>query len=1108
MSRWDSLRPSSTETNNDTKTRTFSQTSAASASRPSTNTQRSWRPSEEIDINYQELAVTRRPISIANDKALSYKSIRRRTRSVSTLSNAAAVVQEDSYTQQKLIASIRDKISQQQQNSKEIATASLYDDLKEIRTVKVSNGQCNKEICILLMDLLQMNVKDLGFTADLLIALQEELRHGQRKKCGGSWSKEEAMKAMQVLKGQLSETPLPVPTGILMCLALLVQTHAEKLPTEDTAQNVVHDLFLQYLERQQEANQNHSTSASHPSITTFSTVCQALVSLLQDRRHASSILAPLVEDIVLKDGMERTIENPIRAKLLSVTGRTLQHCHEQTVLEVREILCIVEVVTSAVDSMRKLNQNPTALIVEGKKITAYLQPFFLSVFKQSPTSNEQLRKPSLRLFRSIMACYPSCMTGIGWKLLIEDHGEYIPLFFATLGDGGIDTSLSTLSVEALADIVVELPWKRWLNQDVPQNRRTTSGFFRKVASALESLLSMAQAHYQSAHSFSNATSYVRFHKALLTVIPICEDGIKRGAMKFWGKLADSIFDSTTASSKLTVAAESIMQSCGGYSTPSGELIGMCDTGRRWFTENTDVSGVFVKRIFDSVELQGQDYKSHFNLLLAILRTTPEVAGLNWTSCHCLLQSLCYSQENDRRLLGLKMLQALMLGRKDFCDSVQLGGAMVDFTMAVLESSDQIDIPQSISTTLVIYSSFVGEDWRQVVERGVLPLHFERIMRCCRHLNAKFRELGCKAVGEFCTQFFGTVHTSIDLNSQEIVNVIFNQMLLCTKDANVGVRAMAIFAIGNLNDSIRISDMYQLSSGEMTRRFISVAIKSLDDNNDKVVSNAIRCIGHAGFVLFKQASSSLSEFTQQTIEALTEKLSYAVTVSLSCEARERLTWKQRAAAKKHGWGACHSLGLLLEGMPEDFVGDTSTNDVISCAFQRLVQCVENHEILSLKLVVSAIDALCKFPPGVLFVIGAEYGIIGAALADAIVLLSLSRDDNASNRNPIDGKLAQRNEALLKHLLRCSSISDAKHVMLEEKVSFRDLNHLYVWMVEQTIEDVEASAYEKFALGLSSLTRWSDGIALEQRFASKATQQQKLSDESIRASDAVDVDLDEL
>ncbi|KAG7342230.1 heat repeat-containing protein [Nitzschia inconspicua] len=1125
MSRWDSLRPTSNEEKGrridgklDTKT-----VNADEYHKVSDKGQQQGRHRQKPDRNIVHSRLTPHPKVRSRKKneeaSLSSKPCRSRPRSRPRMCANIGEIQR--YLQE-----LRERIAvhfrQQQSSTLENyqGTALFLKDIEEVQTIITTNEQCYSDVCGILLDLLEVKSENSEFSSVVVLVLEEKLRHAQDHAIKFTLSKLQAIKAVNTLnhlygsfggrRDASTDSHATTQTidskSLIICMAMLVQTQANKLPAEDTARSIVLRTFLPYLEKQQE----EICHCYHEKTTrVFVSICQALVQLLHDQGHASSILAPLVQDIALNNGMECTVVNPTRVKLLSVMSHILdavsRNVHPGSQQAVTNSAC--EVVTAALDSIRKLKQTPVTIVDEGSTLSGSLQLSLLSVLELRPTVQADLetRIAYVKLCRSLLACYPNCMTGIGWKLLVEDYNKYLPLFFdpSMHNSNDVVEPLIDMNIELLADFVEVLPWKRWLNQDISHKNRGTSGLFRKVTSALESLFSIVSEDFQpSSTRFPKSRSYSRLMKTLLTDIPVCNDGLKQTATQLWQSLACVIFDPSSSESKVQLAADSLVQSSGGYSSPSGELVGMCEVGRIWFSEKREASGIFIERLFDSIASQNNGWKHSFEILVALLKTLPNVAVENWFSYRVLLERLSRSGGIDRTTLYLDILEAFASGRRDFGDDVsQSHEDFVDFACTTIHRC-----------ILSIYSYFLGVDWRQLAEKEKLRIHLHRIIMQCNAASAKLRELACKAIGEFCTQFFGEGNSAIVFTSRTIAEEVCAQLLQSSKDSHPTVRAMAIFALGNLADSVRASETYHVLDEEIVCAIVQLVIEALNDRNDKVVGNAIRCVGHAGFVVLKQKSSSAFGLARQILERLTEKLSHSLSASLNKEANVVLTWKQRSTAKKHGWGACYSLGMILAAIPHD-CSDDENSIIVGCAhaFQTLSLCLQHHTCLNLKFVLAAMDAICKISPTAMVLLSSNQRIIGAALSNSIELLSLSMDDKDNNRSVDFRKLAQRNACLLRHLLRSSSNADARYVLLEERISSREMNNLYKWMVEQTNDDVDARSYEIFALGLSSISRWSDDISLEQRFASRALQMCKCLDDTGPFAEAIDArieDVDEL
>jgi hypothetical protein len=94
---------------------------------------------------------------------------------------------------------------------------------------------------------------------------------------------------------------------------------------------------------------------------------------------------------------------------------------------------------------------------------------------------------------------------------------------------------------------------------------------------------------------------------------------------------------------------------------------------------------------------------------------------------------------------------------------------------------------------------------------------------------------------------------------------------------------------------------------------------------------------------------------------------------------------------------------------------------------------------------------------------------------------------NNQRAPSSKVQDETEMLLSHLLLSASIVDAWNVLKKEDISRSTLDFLYEWMVER--DDLDARAFEIFALAFQRSGLSLDFISLEQKFASRALQQYK-------------------
>jgi hypothetical protein len=398
---------------------------------------------------------------------------------------------------------------------------------------------------------------------------------------------------------------------------------------------------------------------------------------------------------------------------------------------------------------------------------------------------------------------------------------------------------------------------------------------------------------------------------------------------------------------------------------------------------------------------------------------------------------------------------------------------------------------------------------------------------CEGGNAKVREATCKAIGEFCAQYFqSSTLESTDTASKDrrrlISSKVSSVMLLLARESNASARAMAMFALGNLAYVIRESKSNDLIEISRVRDICRTAFLYLEDSNDKVVGNSIRCCGHAGNLLARflatedpsgNALSPSFDLIQQIIDALAKKGSVALAVAMNGGEKTTLTWKQRSAAKKHGWGAYYSLGLVFEEISVADVNESIISSICTAA-QHLLLCQQHYESLHEKVFLAAESAICAIPSRLFVQIGVRTGCVGKALSNAIVILHQSLNVHkghvASSKKVASEKSTQQNQAVIIHLLPIASITDAYTVLLDDRITHDTLETFYTWMVEQPDNILDAHAFEIFALALERFGgQWSDNVSLEQRFASRALQKCKLSPpETLLRSDSNEDEADEI
>jgi hypothetical protein len=161
-------------------------------------------------------------------------------------------------------------------------------------------------------------------------------------------------------------------------------------------------------------------------------------------------------------------------------------------------------------------------------------------------------------------------------------------------------------------------------------------------------------------------------------------------------------------------------------------------------------------LFDAVESKDDLGQNAVNLLSAILRTRPETAFPAWMRFRDLLLNYAASSNAKDKLFSLGLLQALMLGRRDFGREMgdePMNKSVVDLALLVLDKIGADENAQCQCLRLNIYGAVLTMDWAKIGGNpNDLLGPFHGIVAHCRDPKAKVRSAACKAIGDFCTQY--------------------------------------------------------------------------------------------------------------------------------------------------------------------------------------------------------------------------------------------------------------------------------------------------------------------------------------------------------------------
>lgn len=116
-----------------------------------------------------------------------------------------------------------------------------------------------------------------------------------------------------------------------------------------------------------------------------------------------------------------------------------------------------------------------------------------------------------------------------------------------------------------------------------------------------------------------------------------------------------------------------------------------------------------------------------------------------------------------------------------------------------------------------------------------------------------------------------------------------------------------------------------------------------------------------------------------IEGLSGKLCKALNL-VSDNAKGSLTWRQRSTAKKHCWGASHSLSCIFKGLvlPDHYALTASCSEGV----RLLIVCVDKFYSLNEKIALASMSAICGLDKQQLAELAGKSGILGEALGTCI------------------------------------------------------------------------------------------------------------------------------
>jgi len=509
------------------------------------------------------------------------------------------------------------------------------------------------------------------------------------------------------------------------------------------------------------------------------------------------------------------------------------------------------------------------------------------------------------------------------------------------------------------------------------------------------------------------------------------------------------------------------------------------------------------------------------LLMLVLRMAPSILGSGndvsgWTPhvFSSAVQSLLGDSDPKRRQLGLQFVRHYVQGRNDFLSEERSPFVCEAFGSVLLRALGDTNAGIR-SSSAATYGLFLRSDWANLLEQS--SDHFHHLLQMCvgkdtsrtrkiyeGESSAGVRSEACKAIGNMCSECCrGSSGDSacsgsgsepdqnetplrIDGLDQIVYNVL-DTVTIAVDDKNAGVRGMALFCIGNLSLSLQtaagvISE--GVASNSSLPMLCTSVHKCLEDKNDKVVGNAIRTSGHLLSLLRSsgdEGSIQMSDALYRcTVVTLTQKLNLALDIAEG--KATNMSWKQRSIAKKHSWGSCHTLGVLLPCASSE---EEPNRKLFLAAISQMIRCIQLARSLSEKVTAAAAAALKQTPMDM----WREFSGATTIIADGLVacLILVYEEAKGVRAKRLSPPIRNDVQDLLNLFLAISSADDAISSFSNEAISPGILDFLYSWMVDK---GSKSSSFDSIATALTSNERVGEfEVSIEQRFSSRARHERR-------------------
>lgn len=744
----------------------------------------------------------------------------------------------------------------------------------------------------------------------------------------------------------------------------------------------------------------------------------------QVSKHAVAMLSATVAN-VKSDGDENKRINPLRRRILRVVNSSWSWSSESMIQQqstlqktsTAEFDLSLQCMTAFFNTLHafergkaqkaQIQGNISEINVSAiaRKIKDFLEVDGLSTFQP------QL----LRLLTALCLAYP-ISTANQWHLFLDVAGPAQPFLLSTV-DKGIsalkcnefdNVALLPDALLTISSLISSIPFKNWIGGDGKSSRLSGGNFACRVRNVIirvmtsltklaisikeiiseedvcvdESLFELLIMHFALASGnictllpFNDNNSV--FTAPALTLVQVVADIFVMAARALeCERCKQSLL------MKTMVQFSHVLTSTDGIETVSVPV-------KLWLADASSYDFIGFLLIESSSASSSPLFKCKLDTLTSVVKAAPWAITrepFNLASFREICANLC-KVENDtsRRLLGVKLIEAFILGRKAYVkEEIQhnMELAVVPESFCPLLLSALKDGSSAVRTAAVTsFGSLLVTDWTSLLFCGIAnevnttpPLdwtYVDSIINMCTPQGEKsgsVRSAACKALGDISNVCVGSLlsedgsERAVPFSDDFVIAIstkICDQMEHALKDQTVSVRCMALFAVGNTSLALK-----ERCAFLPLHHMLHLVYACIADKDDKVVVNAIRTIGHVSYFVYTpeflsnegERVSDLLKLYCSLLSNLTLKIQVVLCYATG-EAPRELTWKQRNSAKKQAWGAATTIGMLLG---HTHLLSHFDDSLVESALLQLFRCIQLYDFINEKIVAAAANALSTLP----------------------------------------------------------------------------------------------------------------------------------------------------